>query len=77
MLLGEALKIVLNSLQNQFHPSVPQTGLEKAYETIKFAVDNNLEELIEQAVSELSKIPKEGVQELAIALTQIVEGGKE
>ena len=76
MLLGEALKIATTVLKSSYNPTKPGSELQIAHDTLQFAVDGNLDELIEQAVTILSSIPKEGTQELAIALTQIVEGGE-
>jgi len=71
MQLSEALYIAYNHLHNDEYLSKEQKEAERV---IQNSVDENFTELIEKAVTILSSIPKEGTQELAIALTQILEG---
>jgi len=71
MQLCEALYIAYNHLHNDEYLSKEQKEAERV---IQNSVDENFAELVEQAVTILSSIPKEGTQELAITLTQILEG---
>lgn len=74
MLLGEALKIATTVLKSSYNPTKPGSELQIAHDTLQYAVDNNLEELIEEANRRLRDNPKN--QELANELEKIVEGGE-
>ncbi len=75
MTLGEALYIARDIVE-EVAENISDRRLYEVTEILRYAVDSNLEELIQEAVTVLSSIPKEGTQELAIALTMVIEGGE-
>ena len=75
MTLGEAL-FIARDIVEEVAGNVSDNRISEAVGVLQYAIENNLEELIEEAVTLLSQVPKEMNQELAIALTQIVEGGE-
>jgi hypothetical protein len=70
--LSEALKVVSTILNGNTYKAYTLTRDTKA--TIDKAIKWNLCELIEMAVSELKSSPKQGNQDLAHSLTEILEG---
>ena len=70
--LSEALKVVERILEDNY--SELSFFEREVKGTIENAIKGNLCELIEEAVTILSSIPKEEPQELAITLTMILEG---
>ena len=75
MTLGEALYMARDIVE-EVAENISDRRLYEVTEILRYAVDSNLEELIQEAVTVLSSIPKEGTQELAIALTMVIEGGE-
>ena len=75
MTLGEAL-FIAREIVEEAATNISDNRIYEAAEVLQYAIDNNLEELIEEAVTLLSQVTKERNQELAIALTMAVEGGE-
>jgi len=75
MTLGEAL-FIAREIVEEVATNISDNRVKEAAEVLQYAIDNNLEELIEEAVTLLSQVTKERNQELAIALTMAVEGGE-
>lgn len=75
MTLGEALYIARDIVE-EVAENISDKRTYEVAEMLRYAIDNNLEELIQEAVTILSSIPKEGTQGLAIALTMCIEGGE-
>jgi len=75
MTLGEAL-FIAREIVEEAATNISDNRIYEAAEVLQYAIDNNLEELIEEAVTLLTQVTKERNQELAIALTMAVEGGE-
>jgi len=73
MTLGEAL-FIARDIVEEVAGNVSDNRISEAVGVLQYAIENNLEELIEDAIRKLRYSSKAGDQSLADSLEEILEG---